>query len=569
MKRMFLRKIAPVSKVTGGDVSFVEKSGISRSVAVIILTIFLVVVAVVFISRLFYLTVTKGGYYTRLSESNRVREIYIEPQYGTIRDRKGEVLVQSKESSLTAQNDYIRSFREYTYPEEMAHLTGYRQIANGEDMKQDNCPRKLVLGEKIGKKGVQQIFDCDLRGRPGKKMIEVNAQGKEEGVIAVVPPIAGKDIQLAIDAELQQVAYKALKGKKGSVIATKPSTGELLAFVSSPSFNPELFETGDKDVEKYFKDEEKPMLNRATEAVYPPGSVFKTIVSAGALQDKVVTKTDIIQDNGFIKAGSLTFGNWYFIQYGKTDGPVDVIKALQRSNDIYFYKLGEKMGPDKIRIWAEKFGMGNAVPFEFSQAEGTLPSPFWKSEFLKERWYLGDTYNYSIGQGYLLTTPLQVHYANSVFATDGLLCAPRLLKGAAPQCKRVPVSSEALNIVQEGMEVACAPGGTGWPLFEFKVRNVSEIQKILSTTQDDKKASIEAALNRDPLYQTPIATGCKTGTAESHARSGIPHAWFTAYAPLTNPEIMVTVLLEEAGQGSDIAGPVAKEVLTSYFERVQ
>lgn len=569
MKRMFHRKIAPVSQVAGGGVSFGGKSKVSRYSTITALVLILAMIFVVLTTRLFYLTITKGGYYSRLSESNRVREIYIEPRYGTIRDRKGTVLVESRATSITLQNDYIRSVREYIYPDEMAHLTGYRQIANAEDIKQDNCSRKLVLGEKIGKKGVQQIFDCDLRGRPGKKMIEVNAQGKEIGVIAVVPPIAGKDIQLAVDAELQITAFKALNGRKGSVIATKPSTGELLAFVSSPSFNPELFETGDKDVEKYFKDEEKPMLNRATEAVYPPGSVFKTIVSAGALQDKVVTKTDIIQDNGFIKAGSLTFGNWYFIQYGKTDGPVDVIKALQRSNDIYFYKLGEKMGPDKIRIWAEKFGMGNAVPFEFSQAEGTLPSPFWKSEFLKERWYLGDTYNYSIGQGYLLTTPLQVHYANSVFATDGLLCAPHLLKGAAPQCKRVPVSSEALNIVQEGMEVACAPGGTGWPLFEFKVRNVSEIQKILSTTQDDKKASIEAALNRDSLYQTPITTGCKTGTAESHARSGIPHAWFTAYAPLTNPEIMVTVLLEEAGQGSDIAGPVAKEVLTSYFERVQ
>jgi len=566
---MFHRKIAPVSQVAGGGVSFGGKSKVSRFSTITALALFLAMIFVVLTTRLFYLTITKGGYYSRLSESNRVREIYIEPRYGTIRDRKGTVLVESRATLITLQNDYIRSVREYIYPDEMAHLTGYRQIANAEDIKQDNCSRKLVLGEKIGKKGVQQIFDCDLRGRPGKKMIEVNAQGKEIGVIAVVPPIAGKDIQLAVDAELQVAAFKALNGRKGSVIATKPSTGEVLAFVSSPSFNPELFETGDKDVEKYFKDEEKPMLNRATEAVYPPGSVFKTIVSAGALQDKVVTKTDIIQDNGFIKAGSLTFGNWYFIQYGKTDGPVDVIKALQRSNDIYFYKLGEKMGPDKIRIWAEKFGMGNAVPFEFSQADGTLPSPFWKSEFLKERWYLGDTYNYSIGQGYLLTTPLQVHYANSVFATDGLLCAPRILKGATPQCRRVPVSSEVLDIVQEGMEVACAPGGTGWPLFEFKVRNVSEIQKILSTTQDDKKASIEASLNRDLLYQTPITTGCKTGTAESHARSGIPHAWFTAYAPLTNPEIMVTVLLEEAGQGSDIAGPVAKEVLTSYFERVQ
>lgn len=569
MKRLFHTKIAPVSRIEGGGVSFTKRGEFSRSNAVVFLSLFLVIVVTVLITRLFYLTVTKGGYYTRLSESNRVREVYIEPQYGTIRDRKGMVLVENRESSVANQNEYIRSVRKYTYPEETAHLIGYRQIANTDDMNNDNCQRKLVLGEKVGKKGVQEVFDCELRGKPGKKLIEMNARGEEEGVIAVVPPLAGKDIQLAIDLELQIAAYKALSGRKGAVIATKPSTGELLVFTSSPSFNPELFETGDKDVENYFKDKDKPMLNRLTEAVYPPGSVFKPIIAAGGLQENVITPSEIVQDNGFIKAGPLTFGNWYYLQYGKTDGPVDVVKALQRSNDIYFYKLGEKMGPDKIRIWAEKFGMGNPVPFEFMQVDGTLPSPFWKSEFLKEKWYLGDTYNYSIGQGYLLTTPLQVHYANSVFATNGQLCSPHIVKGSKAQCKRVSVSNSTLETVRKGMEAACAPGGTGWPLFEFKVRNLTEIQKTLQEVSDDKKASTEAALSKNPQYQIPITTGCKTGTAESHARSGIPHAWFTAFAPFDNPEIMVTVLLEEAGQGSDIAGPVAKEVLTAYFERVQ
>lgn len=569
MKRMFHTKISPVTRVAEGGVSFSKRGGLPKYSVLIVLILGIGIAFIMLSTRLFYLTVTKGGYYRRLSESNRVREIYIEPQYGTIRDRKGIILVQNKESSIATQNEYIRSTREYTYPEETAHLVGYRQIANANDMKDDNCERKLVLGEKVGKKGIQGIFDCELRGKPGKKLVEINAKGEAEGIIAVVPPTPGKDIQLSIDGELQVVAYKALKERKGVVIATKPTTGEILAFVSSPSFNPELFETGDIDVEKYFKDLEKPMLNRITEAVYPPGSVFKTVVAAGALQDKTITPADIIQDNGFIKAGPLTFGNWYYIQYGKTDGPVDVVKALKRSNDIYFYKLGEKMGPDKIRIWAERFGMGNAIPFPFVQVEGTLPSPFWKSEFLKEQWYLGDTYNYSIGQGYLLTTPLQMHYANSAFAHNGELCTPQLVKGARPSCKKIPVSKSALDVVREGMQAACTPGGTGWPLFEFRVRDITAIQKTLTTVDSDKKASVEAALARDGRYQIPITTGCKTGTAESHARSGIPHAWFTAFAPFDNPEIMVTVLLEEAGQGSDIAGPVAKDVLTSYFERVQ
>jgi penicillin-binding protein 2 len=566
---MFHRKISPVSRMTGGGVSFEGKTILSRTSVLGIMIALLIISFIALTTRLFQLTVTKGGYYKRLSEANRIKELYIEPKYGTIRDRKGFVLVQSKQSSVASMNEYIRSRRIYSYPEETAHLIGYRQIANDDDIKKDNCERKLVLGEKIGKKGVQGLYDCDLRGRPGKKLIEVNASGKEEGVIAVVQPEPGKDVQLALDTELQLAAYTALKGRKGVVIATKPTTGELLVFASSPSYNPEFFENGDRRVESYFSDKDKPMLNRITEATYQPGSVFKPLLAAGGLEDGVISKTDTIQDDGFITAGPLKFGNWYYLQYGKTEGPVDVVKALRRSNDIYFYKLGEKMGPERMRIWAEKFGMGNAVPFEFDQAEGTLPSPFWKNEALHENWYLGDTYNYSIGQGYLLTTPLQIHYANSVFANNGYACRPQLLKGAQGVCKKIPISLRTLETVREGMNLACTTGGTGWPLFDFKVRNTELMMKELDTLTGTMRASAEARMKRDPHYMTSIQTGCKTGTAESHARSGIPHAWFSVFAPFEKPEIMITVLLEEAGQGSDVAAPVAKDVLTSYFERVQ
>jgi len=550
-----------------GDIQFRGAQDPGRKTFFVFFAFFITLFFITLIFRLFNLTVVKGGYYKRLSESNRVKEILIEPSYGAIYDRKGFAIAENKKSNVSSSQDFIRAERSYYYPEETAHLIGYRQIADTYDLQNDYCMRKLVPGERVGKKGIEKIYDCELRGIPGKKLIEVNASGKSEGIVAVIPPVQGKDLQLAIDIELQTVAYKALKGRRGVVIALQPKTGEILAFVSSPSYDPTLFETGDIKVKDIIANEEKPLLNRITEGVYPPGSIFKPIVAAGALEEGIFTEDTIVQDNGFVMAGTLRFGNWYFLQYGKTDGPVNMVKALQRSNDIYFYKLGEKMGPEKMQSWAEKFGLGTLVDIGFEEAEGTLPSPFWKKETLKENWYLGDTYNYSIGQGYLLTTPLQMANSLNAFTNNGYTCKPQLLKSARPVCKKIPIKQETLTIIREGMKKACSPGGTGWPLFDFKVKNIAARSKKLEGLTGEKKASMEASLNRDPAYSTSIQTACKTGTAESHAKSGFPHAWFYGFAPFDNPEIAITVLVEEGGQGSDVGGPIVAEMLKTYFER--
>ena len=205
----------------------------------------------------------------------------------------------------------------------------------------------------------------------------------------------------------------------------------------------------------------------------------------------------------------------------------------------------------------------------FDQEEGILPSPFWKTETLHENWYLGDTYNYAIGQGYTLVTPLQMAYALSAFANEGYQCEPQLLKNAPPVCHKVPVATANIDLIKEGMKEACSTGGTGWPLFNFKVRNMALRAKTLAGADKTKQASLEAAMNRDPAYFTPIQTACKTGTAESQSKDAAPHAWIFAFAPYEKPEIMVVVLLENAGQGSDVAGPVAKDIFTAYFERAE
>jgi len=568
MKRLFQKRLIPVSRITTGEMRFEKGHDVHK---VIYLFIFIALIGIgfgVLLFRLFQLTIVKGAYYLRLSEENRIREIVIEATRGKIIDRKGMTIAENTDANAGDVSPRITSKRHYDTREETAHLIGYRQVADKNDLKNDLCLQKLRLGDKTGKKGIERIYDCELRGSAGEKVTEVDARGTYLRTIAVLPPVEGKTVQLSIDLDLQKKAYDALKNKKGAAVVTNPKTGEILAFVSTPSYNPQEFEDGAPQVSAYFSGPDKALFNRATEATYPPGSIFKLFVAVGALEDHIIDDTTIIQDNGSIKAGGLSFGNWYFLEYGKTEGPVNIIKAIKRSNDIFFYQVGNKLGPAGIKKWASFFGFGSPLHSGFDEAEGLIPSPFWKEEVLKERWYTGDTYNMSIGQGYTLVSPLQLAHAVLPFATGGVQCNPSFIKNAPPICKRLSISSKTMSLIREGMKEACSPGGTGWPFFNFSVKNIEMIEKKLSETPENKKASVEAALNRDPAYHKPIQTACKTGTAESSQGAGTtPHAWFTAFAPFDDPEIAVTVLVEQGGQGSDIAGPIVKDILTSYFER--
>ncbi|MFA5136799.1 MAG: penicillin-binding transpeptidase domain-containing protein [Patescibacteria group bacterium] len=569
MKPLFSKKIRFVRQGDQGNVRFGNPPQIHNAVLLYVFLLFMGFSFLILSLRLFQLNIVKGGYYLRLSEENRLRELVIEAKRGTILDRKGFVLAENQEADINKIADRISSRRVYRAKEEAAHLVGYRQIADKADLSADNCTNKLQLGDRVGKKGLEQLFECDLRGVAGKKLVEVDARGKYLKTITVIPPITGKTVKLAVDLDLQRVAYEAIQRQRAAVVALSPKTGEVLVFASSPSFDPQKFEDGDKSVMDYFTADDKPLFNRLTEASYPPGSIFKLFVASGVLEEKKMTVKDIIEDTGSIKAGSLSFGNWYFLQYGKTEGPVDMIKALRRSNDIYFYKAGEKLGPEGIKKWAGTFGLTKKTGIGFQEVEGLIPSPFWKEEALKERWYLGDTYNTSIGQGYTLVSPLQIAFGVLPFANNGYLCNPHLIKDAPAECKQVPVSRHTLDTIREGMKEACSPGGTGWPLFNFSVLNHTLIQQTLAKTPDEKKASVEAAIKRQPSYSKQIQTACKTGTAESHGESTAPHAWFTVFAPFDDPEIMVTVLVEEGGQGSDVAAPIAREILKAYFERIE
>lgn len=548
-----MNKLPILEKATDGP-GLRFGTGSSRPISLTLLFIIVGGIISLLTVRLFQLTVVKGSYYRRLSEENRIKEIVIEAKRGTVLDRNGEELASSKKPVAGLVKDRFVSERVVTVGSSVGHILGYAQLADTKDLNNDLCLNKLRLGDSTGKKGVEKLYECELRGVNGRKLLELNAQGQPLKTLGQIEPVDGKSIRLTIDRQLQQKAVELFTKNvasqsasfpkqellsKGAVIALDPKTGKTLLLYSNPSYDPNDFNTKkSKQVDEYLKDKTQPLFNRVTEGAYPPGSIFKLFIATGALEEGAMKPDTIIEDTGQIMAGPLKFGNWYFLQYGKTEGDVDMVKAIKRSNDIYFYRTGERLGVTKIKKWAEKFGFGKTTKFPLSQAEGLIPSPFWKEEVLKEKWYLGDTYNLSIGQGYLLTTPIQIAQATSVFASDGQLCEPLLKKDSKSICKKMPVSEKNLKIVREGMRQACDVGGTGWPFFEFAVNNKR------------------------------INVGCKTGTAEAHGvGKPEPHAWFTVFAPFENPKIVLTVLVENGGEGSTVAAPIAKELLGLYFSK--
>ena len=547
------KKFAPFQKSHHDPINFKKDVRDAFQVRMHIVPLGMAIIFFFLFLRLFHLTVVKGAYYRYIAENNRIKEVAFIAPRGDIIDRMGLPIAMTENSR-----------RVYPLLEASAHLVGYQQLANDDDIKNDACSERLKLNDKIGKNGIEKIFECDLRGIKGKRLIEVDANGKPQKILSETKPIQGKTLQLSVDSELQKKAYQLIsnnilktnegdinfKEKRAAVVAIQPKTGQILVMTSSPSFNPQSFEDNNQElITAYLQDESHPLFNRALEGKYPPGSVFKPVLASGALQDGTIDEQFTIEDTGTIKAGPLTFGNWYFLQYGKTEGTVNVVKGLKRSNDIFFYKTGEKMGVEKIKYWAQKFGYGEKSGIPLHEEEGLIPTEFWKKDVMKERWYLGDTYNMSIGQGYIQVTPLQVNRATAVIANGGTLCKPQLLKNESPQCTDIGLSQKTVDLVREGMHEACLSGGTGWPFFDFRVKS------------NDATATDSAHMIKR------IEVGCKTGTAESHKKSGLPHAWFTVFAPYDNPEIVVTVMVEESGEGSNVAAPIAKELLKTYFER--
>lgn len=521
-----------------------------------ILPFLLILGVLILAARLFFLQIIKGEDYRSLAEGNRVKKEIIHAPRGIIYDRNGYPLVRnipgfrikedngklkilSREEALAiqvkgGQDLEIDSLREYLYPEEFAHVLGY--LGEGE------------ADELIGKSGIEEENEEILAGVDGARLIEVDARGWELRVLGEIKARSGQDLKTSLDLSLQKKAFQAMQDvERGAIVVSDPRNGEILALVSKPSFNPNLFTLGESSAsgekaEKILIDKNYPLFNRAISGTYPPGSTFKIITAAAGLENGLIDEKTQIEDVGILRIGNFSFPNWYFMQYGKLEGLLDIVGAIKRSNDIFFYKVAEMVGLERLGEMARKFGLGQTLGIDLQgEAAGLFPSEEWKIKNIGDKWYLGDTYHLGIGQGYLLVTPLQMNAWTAVIANGGTVYRPHLVKSSASAKasadKQNFLKPESINLIKEGMREACMSGGTGWPLFNFKVKD-REIQ-----------------------------TACKTGTAEFGDPKDRTHAWFTVFAPLEDPQIVVTVLVEGGGEGSNVAAPIAKQVLEEWFLR--
>lgn len=474
------------------------------------------------------LNFVKGSYYKKLARDNKLMETLVLAKRGKIFDTKGRLVAESEMVEGVMR-------RKYFYGESMGVVTGYVGKVNEGEMKTGKCGKKMNNQTQIGRGGVEETMNCELLGTDGKKLTETDALGTESRQLGVYDPIEGKNVELSIDAYWQDKMYVLLKDKKAAAIVSEVGSGKILVLATSPSFDPNVFssEINNDKIREYLNDSTGlPMLNRAIGAKYHPGSVFKISVASGGLEEGVITEDSTFNDTGEIKVGDYSFKNWLWVKSGQAEGFINIIHAIKRSNDVFFYRLGESLGSEKIRAWANKFGLGVKTGIELpSEVMGLVPDAGWKEKNKDEKWYLGDTYHMVIGQGDVSVSPIQINVETSIIANNGKKCQLSILKNSAIDCKNIGIEKKTVEIVKRGMIGACHTGGTAWPLFNFK---------------------------------TELA--CKTGTAEVGDGSNDTHAWLTAFAPADNPQIVITVLVERGGEGSDVAAPIVGDFLKEYFE---
>jgi len=496
--------------------------------------------------RLISLQLVQGGRNLVLANENRIKKIILPASRGKILDRNGTVLAESVDGK-----------RKYPLGPDAGHVVGYLgEVGENEVGLLTPKGDKYKNQGMVGRMGLESQYEESLRGVDGGRLVEVDTSGREVRELGVQQAVKGIDLKTTIDASLQKTAGEALT-RPGAVVVSNPKTGEVLALVSSPSFDPQ----------KVLPTSE--FFNRAIGGVYPPGSTFKMITTVAALSENKVPSSFTYEDTGAINVGKFAYTNWFFTQYGRTEGVVGWVKALSRSTDTFFYKVGELAGPETMATWAQKMGLGQVTGLDLpGEVSGLVPTPEWKEKAKNEQWFLGNTYHMAIGQGDVLATPLQVNLMTNVIASGGEKCKPHLLKSQIPnpksqinsndqnfQCSKIDINTDILDIVKKGMIGACTEGGTAYPFFDWNQ------QMSNALPADATHQALQAGKSQYPKV------ACKTGTAEyvrSDGRTG-SHAWFTVYAPADDPTISVTVLVEGGGEGSTAAAPIARKILAKYF----
>ena len=558
----------------------------------------------VVLSSYWYFQIVRSEHYWRLAENNRLRVLRLEAPRGLIYDRSGQLLVENVPSfrllidrSLSADLEASLVFaanildrdeeglgeslqryrgvprdvpvllaeelelnqvalfevaipehpefeiaatrrRLYRYGDQVAHLLGYLSEPTAAEQERDPT---LVAGDMIGRSGVEQLRDRELRGTAGERTVVVDSRGRvaASGDVDRTDARAGESDTPIIHLGLQQEAQKLLEGKVGSIVALDPRDGAVRAMVSSPSFDPNGFagRLNQEDWERIVGAPNKPLQNRAIHNAYPPGSVFKIAMAVAALADGLIDPKEEVYCGGSTRLYDRRWRCWRARGHGR----LDLRGALQHSCDIYFYRQGRKMGIERIARYARMLGLGRRTGIEFpAEREGLVPDPEWSLTSRGLPWYPGETISVAIGQGPVLTSPLQIAVMTAAVANGGFLVQPHVLEGGARPPEPTGVDADVIAFVTEALANVVSDG-TG---------------RAAST----------------PIVQV----AGKTGTAQVIAQAtwtrseDLPfehadHAWFTSYAPVEAPELVVVVFVEHGGRGSEAAAPLARRMVETYF----
>jgi penicillin-binding protein 2 len=459
----------------------------------------------------------------------------------------------SASSSLPVPDGKEKIIETKLRPDSLSHILGYTGKINREELEEREEEYSSL--DYIGKTGVEYFQEDILKGEKGERRVEVDALGKEKKIISKKEAKDGNNVVLTLDSSLQYKIGEILSryvqeidsADAAAGIAMNPKTGEILSLVSIPAYNNNFFAQGITSARynELVDRPSNPLFNRAIGGEYPPGSVFKLVMSAAGLQEGVINERTSFKSVGGIRVGRWFFPDWRAGGHGITD----VRKAIAESVNTFFYYLGggyndfTGLGVEKIIEYSSKFGLGVETGIDLpAESDGLLPSKKWKQEEIGERWYIGDTYHLSIGQGFLLVTPMQVANYTSALANGKTLYRPSLVKKITDP-EGDTVKEFKPEIIREG----------------FIDKNNMEIVR-----QGMRQAVTKGSCAR--LYDLPVKAAGKTGTAQ-WANDKTPHSWFTGFAPYEDPEIVLTILVEKGGDSEKVSVPAAKEILQWYFDR--
>lgn len=443
--------------------------------------------------------------------------------------------------------------RHYPLGEHFAHSVGYVGRINEAELKVLD-PINYSGTHHIGKTGIERFYEAELHGQVGYEEVETNARGRVSRVLKRTDPLPGKDIRLTLDVQLQEAAEAALAGRRGAVVALDPNNGDVLAMVSQPSFNPNLFVTGIgfKAYAELRDSIDRPLFNRVLRGLYPPGSTIKPAVAVAGLDSGVVTGASRVFDPGFYQLPNYEhkYRNW-----NRTgDGWVNMEMAIMRSNDTYFYDLAHKLGVDRLGKYLGQFGVGQKVSLDmFEESAGLMPSREWKRARYRQAWYPGETLILGIGQGYMQTTPLQLAQVTALLANQGKWFRPHLAKDVGGVA---PVDPNPLPDIRLHDPRSWQQASNGMQQVMHGARGTA--RKVGDT------ALYRIAGKSGTAQVVAIKQGEKYDRAKVQERHR-DHALFIGFAPAEKPQIAVAVMVENGESGSGVAAPVVKQVLDAWL----